>query len=193
MQPLIKPREELEKARLEIASMKTATDLNVLEEHWKRLLHRIERAWNKSVSQLKRSPKYQGWVERGRIEQLRRKDPLLCYLINARGADEHAIDDIVAREEGYIGINPAEGDYLHINELSIKNGIMTIDSDQPLRVDFKPAKTKLAPVTNRGRVYNPPVTHLGEDLERTDPIDIAEIGVAFYEKYFKKAEEFFVK
>ncbi len=193
MKPLFKPREELEKARAEIENMRIATDLNVLEEHWRQFLFRLERSWNKSVSHLKRSPKYQGWNERGRIEKLRKQDPLLAYLINARGADEHTIENIVGREEGHIAINPAEGDFLHINKMSIKDGVLTVDSDQSLKIDFKPAKTKLIPVNNRGRIYNPPTSHLGKPLILVDPIDIAGLGVSFYGDYFAMAEAFFVK
>lgn len=43
----------------------------------------------------------------GKFESLRKKDQLLSYLINARGADEHTVNEIVGRESGGIGINPA--------------------------------------------------------------------------------------
>jgi hypothetical protein len=193
MQPLVKPWEELERARVEMEKMRKATDLNILEEHWRQFLHRLERAWNKSVSHLKRSPKYQGWVERGRVQELRRNDPFLCYLVNARGADEHTIEDIVGREEGYVGINPAEGNYLHIKSLTINNGIMKIDSDQPLRITFKPARAKLVAVTNRGRRYDPPTQHLGNSLSNVGPLEASEMAICFYENYFRKAEQFFVR
>lgn len=131
--------------------------------------------------------------ERGRAKKIRKKDSLLSYLVNARGADEHSVEDITKNESGSIGINPAFGNTLKINKLEINNGQVTINSDQPIRIDFIPGKVRLLPVTNRGRTYPVPTKHLDNALNSGDPIKIAEMGVAFYKNYFKKTEDFFVK
>ena len=193
MQPIDKPWEQLEKAVSFIEAMKNSKSLLEYEESWKEFLHNLERAWNKLTSHLKRSPKYQGWNERGRTEKIRRKDPLLSYLVNGRGADEHSVEDITKNESGGIGINPAFGKSLHINKLEIRNGQVTIDSDQPIRVDFIPGKVRLLPVVNRGRTYPVPTKHLDKDFDSDDPIKIAEMGIEFYKNYFNKAESYFVK
>jgi hypothetical protein len=193
MKPIDKPWEQLEKAASFIEAMKSSKSLPEYEQNWKEFLHNLERAWNKLTSHLKRSPKYQGWNERGRTEKIRRQDPLLCYLVNARGADEHSVEDITRSEPGGIGINPASGRALHINKLEMKNSRMTIDSDQPIKIVFVPGKIRLLPVANRGRTYPTPTAHLDKDLDSNDPIKIAELGVEFYRDYFKKAEAYFVK
>jgi hypothetical protein len=193
MQPIDKPWEQLRKAESYIEKMTTASSLNEYEEYWKEFLHNLERSWNKLTSHLKRSPKYQGWVERGKTEKLRRQDQLLSYLVNARGAEEHSVADISKQQPGGIGINPAFGNSLHLNKLEINNGQIHIDSDQPLRIDFIPGKVELLSVENRGRTYDVPSQHIGNDLETKDPVEIAKLGVAFYKAYFEKAEGHFVK
>jgi hypothetical protein len=216
MQPLIKPLEELNKARAAVDDMRRATDLNALNEYWQEFLHRLERSWNKSVSHLKRCPKYQGWVERGHTLGLRKKDPLLSYLRNARGAEEHTVEEIVAREPGIVTISSADGKPIDIEAsiqidegMSVRKivtgaastsayvlltktpGSLTVTADRPVRVDFKAAKLRLLPVVNRGQTYDPPTSHLGQPLNELGPNEAAELGLTFYESYFKRAEEFF--
>jgi len=157
MQYSEQPRNELVKASAEIEGMRRAASLDVFEDHWKSYLNRLERIWNKASHHYGKSPKWNGW--KGRYEQLRKKDELLSYLINARGADEHTVNAIVSREPGGIGINPTEGNSLFLEEMTIQNGVISIKSPQKLRVDFIPAKTKLIPITNRGRTYPAPTTH----------------------------------
>jgi len=134
MQPIDKPWKQLRKAESYIEKMATASSLGEYEEYWKEFLHNLERSWNKLTSHLKRSPKYQGWVERGKTEKLIRQDQLLSYLVNARGAEEHSVADISKQQPGGIGINPAFGNSLHINNLEINNGQIHIDSNQPTAV-----------------------------------------------------------
>lgn len=171
--------------------MRSAKSLEEFEEHWKSFLHRIERVWNKAAHHYSRSPKWNGW--KGQYEKLRKQDPLLAYLINARGAEEHTVNEIVSREPGGIGISQAEGKSLHIERLEIKDGNIFIKSPQEIRVDFIPAKTKLLPVVNRGREYPVPMSHLGQAINPTNVPEVAEIGAMFYEEFLAEAEAFFVK
>ena len=193
MKPLIKPTEQLEKTKLFIDKMKNASTSAQYEEAWIDFLHNLERIWNKTVSHLKRSPKYQGWTLRGKAETLRRKDPLLSYLINARGAEEHTIADITGREPGGIVINPAEGTALTIKEMTIDDGKISINADNPIKIEFIPSKMKLLPVINRGRKYDLPTSHLGESIDDKNPIEIARLAIKFYEGYIEEAEKHFVK
>ena len=151
MQHSDQPSLELAKARAAIGEMRDAKTLDALEEAWKEFLGRLERVWNKGVSHFGKSPKWNGW--KGQFEGLRKTDPLLSYLVNARGADEHTVNEIVGREAPGIGINPAKGNSLYIERMEINNGNIFIQSPQKIRVDFLPARTTLLPVTNRGRVY----------------------------------------
>ncbi len=185
------PSIELAKARAAIDKMNNSKTLNEFEDAWKEFLGRLERVWNKGVSQFSKSPKWNGW--KGQFEGLRKTDPLLSYLVNARGADEHTVNEIVGREPSSIGIYPAEGNSLYIDHMEINNGNILIESPQKIRVDFLPAKTTLLPIKNRSRVYPVPTSHLGNPVDPTNVIAVADVGAKFYEHFLVKAEEFFVK
>jgi hypothetical protein len=186
-----KPYQELSKANLAVTAMENAKSLDEFDEHWKRFLSHIERIWNKASNHFSKSPKWNGW--KGKYEKLRKKDPLLAYFINARGADEHTVNDIVDREPGGIGINPAEENNLHIENMTINKGTISINSSQKLRIDFIPAKTKLLPITNRGRQYPVPKSHMGNPIDPANVVEIARIGAVFYESFLNEAEKYFVK
>ena len=123
---------------------------------------------------------------------LRKKDELLSYLINSRGADEHTINDITKRESGGVGINPTTG-YIDKMEITQKDDKLTINTNSPIHVTFFPEKVVLVDVVNRGRTYSVPLKHLGKKLKNASPIDIAERGYEFYEKFINEAEEYFCK
>lgn len=191
MQHSEQPYAELVKAQSAIEAMRNAKALDEFEEHWKEFLRRIERVWNKASFYFGKSPKWNGW--KGKTEALRRTDPLLSYLINARGADEHTVNEIVGRDPGGIGINPAEGNSLYIEHMEISNGHIRIRSPQRIRVDFIPARTALLPITNRGRTYPVPTTHLGKPIDPRNVIAIAKAGAQFYQEFLSAADVFFVK
>ena len=143
MQHSEQPSFELAKARAAIEIMRNAKALDEFEESWKEFLGRLERIWSKSKSHFGKSPKWNGW--KGKFEPLRKTDPLLSYLINARGADEHTVNEIVGRMPGGIGINPAEGSSLYIEHMESKDGNIFIKSPQKIKVEFLPEKTTLLP------------------------------------------------
>lgn len=185
------PRAELEKAKKAIQEMEQAASLDEFEEAWKAFLHRLERSFNKAQAHFKKSPKWDAWW--GRFKNLRATDELLSYLINARGADEHSVEAIVARGGGGIGIGPAFGSELYIERMTINNGVIDIRSPQPIRVNFIPDRTKLLPVRNRGRDYKVPIVHLGKAIDPEDVVGIARLGHAFYSDFLDSAEAYFVK
>lgn len=191
MQYSEQPRKEFATAVSAIEAMRNAKSLNEFEECWKSFLHRLERVWNKASHHYGKSPKWNGW--KGKYEQLRQRDPLLSYLVNARGAEEHTVNEIVSRDGGGIGINPAKGNSLYIEEMTINNGTISIKSPQQLRIDFISAKTKLLPVVNRGRTYPVPTTHLGRQIDPANVVEVAEAGAKFYEKFLNEVESYFVK
>ena len=123
MQHSEQPRIELKSARDAMESMSNAKALDEFEEGWKEFLRRIERTWNKMHSHFGKSPKWTGW--QSKYESLRKNDQLLSYLVNARGAEEHTVDAVVSTTPGGITINPAEGNFMHIESLSIDSGVLT--------------------------------------------------------------------
>jgi hypothetical protein len=161
------------------------------EEHWKEYLQRLERSWNKARAHYGKSPKWTGW--QSKIERARRTDELLSYLENARGAEEHSVDEIVEHAPSGIGINPASGNSLYIEKMEMKDGILSVWSPQKLKVEFLPGRMSLIPIVNRGRTYKPPSSHCGASINPVDVIGIAELGFKFYAESLQEAEAFFVK
>ena len=182
-------REALRKIEEAVAKMEAASTLDDFESAWKDFLHCTERLWNKALAHFKRSPKWGGWAARYFRE--RANDELLAYLINARGAEEHTVEQIVGREGGGLGINPAEGNSLYIEHMEISNGRVSIRSPQAIKITFFPARTKLLPVTNRGRVYPVPKRHLEQPLDPTNVVSIGKTALAYYRRFLDAAEKFF--
>jgi hypothetical protein len=77
--------------------------------------------------------------------------------------------------------------------MEVSNGKVFVKSPQKLRVDFYPSRTKLIPIVNRGKEYPVPTTHSGKPVNPADVVKLAELAVAYYTDFLKKAEAFFVK
>ncbi len=191
MQHSEQPYIELKKASAAIDAMRGSKSLVEFEEGWKTFLNRIERVWNKASHHFGKSPKWNGW--KGQYEKARKDDALLSYLVNARGADEHTVNEITGTEPAGVAINAAEGNSLYIDYMKINSGHVFIKSPQKLRIDFRPDRTKLLPVINRGREYSVPQTHMGAAIDPTNLVSLAELTVAYYEAFLTRAEAFFVK
>lgn len=185
------PFQELARAKEALAIMKASQSVEQFEEQWKEFLRRLERSWNKAHAHFGKSPKWNGW--QGRIDNLRRTDPLLSYLVNARGAEEHTVNEITSRHVGDFGINPAEGNSLHIKRMEFGNGRVLIQSPQEIKIEFLPARMTLLPVVNRGRTYGLPTSHLGARVDPSNVIAVAQSALTFYEKTLNEAEAFLVK
>jgi hypothetical protein len=184
-------RKELRLASESLAALRVATDHQKLDECWIKVLHNVERCWNKVRAAMKHNTKWNGWIERGRIEGMRTRDPLLAYLHQARDAEEHGLADITVKKPGGLGINPANPGPLYIESLVIRNGRIELTSPQPLRITVTPATIALSPVVNRNVTYAVPTMHEGSPLAGTDPITVATAGIAFYSRTLDLIEQEF--
>lgn len=192
MQHSEQPFVELERARGAITAMRQAVTLGELEESWKEYLRRIERIWNKAENHFRRSPKWDSWG--GRFKTLRRKDPLLAYFVNARGADEHTVAEIVEREGYTLKVNPGPSGTFAVRLRTDENGDVSelkLGGDEV--VQFTPGRVRLLPITNRGIAYEVPREHLSYPIDPDNLFDIAERGVAFYTDFLQQAEEYFIR
>ena len=191
MQPSPKPKEELAKAATAIEAMEKSHSLVELEEHWKDFLGRIERVWFKAQAHYGKSPKWNGW--KGIYEGQRSSDPLLSYLRSARGADEHTIAEIVESQPGSMTILPGSTGSGTIRNLRIESGVVSAETTGTIKLEFKPDRIRLLPVTNRGVTYTVPTSHLGAAVDPDNVVAIAKAGVVYYEKLLHAADKFFVK
>lgn len=193
MQHSDQPYIELDRARKAIEDMRQAGSLEDLEEHWKEYLRRLERVWNKAENHFRKSPKWDSW--HGPFKTLRRKDSMLAYLVNARGADEHTVSEITERHGERVTISPGLSGRAQIRSLRFgSNGEITkLDVEGDTVVEFHPARVRLLPITNRGVIYPVPTEHLSERIDPDNLLDVAARGLAFYTDLLNKAEAFFIQ
>lgn len=180
---------ELNKCAGLLEEMAQTNSTQEFEERWQRFLGHLERIWNKCQNHFGKSPKWNGW--KGRFEKQRRTDPLLSYLSNARGAHEHTVSDITEHTPEAIGIGAGLSGSVHIKHLQIgPNGVLG-EWTGDLAVTFIPGKVNPVPVTNRGRVYPVPESHLGQKLPDNSALTLGRYGLAYYQKFVADAETFF--
>lgn len=186
-------RIELEKSKKNFEAMKNSKTLEEYEENWRDFVTNLEKVWIKSEREcIEFKNKFQPW--QGNFIKERRIDPLLKYVKNARDVETHSIQEIVEKRKGYTTINPLDNKKtLEIKNLVIENGkISFIESSQPLIVEQHSAKIIAIPFTNQGTVYLPPEFHRGLRLKnKSNPIEIAELALEYYENYLNEIEKNF--
>ena len=188
MKKFNQPREELARAWRAIEDMKRSTSLDDFEEAWKEFLHRIERVWSKSESHFARHGAWAGW--RGKFLDQRKNDPLLSYLRNARGAEEHTIAEITARQPGGIKIG-ATGPAKLYSLVIAEDGRVFADATGPMYIQALPERVVLKEVINRGIAHPPPTAHLAAPIDPGQVPRLAELAHAYYERFLDAAGAYF--
>jgi len=144
-------------------------DFDIFEVRWREFLQKLERAWNKIQAGMAGEP---NWKKlESEIEWLRKTDPLLRFLRQARNADEHSIQALA----GDWNANP------RVSRVTRTSA----------RLEWNPWGRPLLPVTNRGVAYQPPKEHLGEPVRNkpmvAEPVVVAELGLKFYTSVLDRA------
>jgi hypothetical protein len=168
MADLSKALRELDHCREALSALRAASSSQQMHKAWMDFITHLERCWNKVLASRRTDSSLNGWTGIARIEDLRRKDPLLSYLVNARGANEHGIEDIAREIPGQIQMLVFGGAVM-----ASGGAVLTTASGE---------QCKLVPVTNRGSTYAVPTTHLGNPLAGADPPSLAETGLEFYRR-----------
>jgi hypothetical protein len=181
-------REELEKAKRKLEDMKSSKSLEDFEENWKSILDCLEKCWIKAERECQgHKNKFEPW--QGTYKHLRRNDPLLSYLKQARDTDNHSIQPIVEKVAGKATVKFENSKGGVIEKLKISNGVITDYSGDPIIVEFHPGRVEAKAVTNSGKSFNPPHYHRGSQLKNPkDPIEIAKLGIAFYQNYLDQID-----
>jgi hypothetical protein len=107
-----------------------------------------------------------GWQKiESEVSSLRKSDPLLSYLQQARNVDEHSIQELAKDWDPKLtGIQ--KGNELHLS--------------------WQPWDRPLLPVKNRSVTFPPPKTHMGKSLQpmldkgNAEPRVVAELALEFY-------------
>lgn len=131
----------------------------------------------------------------GQKKKIQRKDPLLCYMHQARNADEHGIEPTTTLEPGGLSIG-ATGAGVHIKSLTIdERGHLSVDAtpigDGRMLVSVSPARPRLNIVCDNryGTEFEPPTFHLDEPLQNTSPLAVGSIWLNYLEGLLLEASE----
>lgn len=188
---LTNSRAELARAKAALEQLKSAKSFVEFEDKWRDLLGYLEKCWNKSALECNHV-KNQFIPWQGTFVKLRRKDPLLSYLKQARDSDNHSVQEAIDRVPGGIGgkfVNPRGG---YINSLAITGDGSIHYQGDPLTINYFPEKVEVRSVVNFGTTYEPPKYHRGTRLHsQKDPLEIASHGISFYENYLDQIERKF--
>lgn len=189
---LVGPKKDLDIAASEIKKMKQTTNFMEFQEAWENFLFRIERAWELTERTLRTKSGFEKWHKP--YTDLRKKDPLLVFLKQARNSEMHSISSTVAKPLKMV-LKDKTGRGLTVNSVSshLDDGTLTISintSDLFPLVDLNiiPSDPELVKFKNRGEWYSPPKKHLRERIVDFHPISIAELGYTFYCAYVAEAE-----
>lgn len=189
--PLRHSKAELRSALRAIEGMKEAETMEDFEEEWKQYLTCLEKVWAKVERTCKpQQNTFQPW--QGKFQALRKKDMLLRYLKQARDADNHSIQDLTAIKPGQMTINFPSGSG-RIDHLYIDNSRVVSYSGDPMIETVTPPHPIAVPIRNNGVWYNPPTSHLGNNVPNLHPITIAELGIEFYSNYLEEVENKFFR
>ena len=128
------------------------------------------------------------------------KDSLIRYMVQARNAEEHGVEPVIAQEAGSIGIhsgNPhrltrmadivINGDGIRLLSPSIDVGTGQV---VPTIVEQKPSRPRLVTVvdTRFGTEFPPPTEHNGKSLNDVSPYQAATLYLNYLEQLVSEAE-----
>lgn len=196
-----------QKALVELKSSRTFSEFS---DAWYVILTSSKNVYTVLEQGAKVSPQSMQWF--GAKKQIRKSDPLLQYMFEARNDDEHGLGSAIELkpelyEIGVSGLGFSNkvrldgGPFSNVvvegcgTAVAFEGGppspnlqVTPLDG-KPVRVRRTPATTKLAPVAARGdRTYEPPTHHLGQPLRDISPIAVAELNVAYLADLVTEAE-----
>jgi hypothetical protein len=203
---LPKSRAELDKASNALARIRSATSVADVESAWVDFLHSLERSWNKLHAQLKSHRRFHSW--RGRYESLRKDDELLSYVTNARGAHEHTLAETTMIPYSQSSLHdhsvraggeglPELGIIHQAFELTMQADGANVSEDlkvsdtQEHKARLPASEARLPSITNRGRRYGAPTSHLGASVDPTNVAAIAGLALDWYFAAIAAAEAHF--
>lgn len=189
----MKPAErDLDIAKKEVEKMADATDFLDFEESWQNFLFRIEKAWDYTESVMGKNPKWQKW--KSKHSSMRRKDPLLRFLKQARSAETHSVSPTIGKDI-VLSLKERTGQPFSVENVSVSFedgvltwGVNTNDKTLDLEPSVLPGNPKLIRFQNRGEWYNPPTMHLNKRLNDPHPVAAALLCIDYYRGAISEAD-----
>jgi hypothetical protein len=182
--PLRASKAELTVAENAIKRMREAATHDAFAEAWRQFLDSIEKLWNKAERACQ--PVHQRFAPwQGKYTALRRSDELLRYVKQARDADNHSIQEILAPvHAGVVVKGPVTISSGKIHGSGEVEGLRT---DRPIKIE-KYEKLMPVKVKNSGHWCDVPTQHLGKPLRDPNPLSVAELTLAFYRDFIFQIE-----
>jgi len=196
-----KAKSRLRVAQKAVAELKSCRTYAEFSDTWYVMLTSSKNIYTVLEQGAKGSPQSMQWL--GAKKQIRKDDPLLQYMFEARNDDEHGLGSALALkpELHEIGVaGPGFSNTVRLDGGPFSNvvisgsatavafaggppppGLRVTPLDgKPIQVRRTPATTILVPVIARGnRTYDPPTYHLGQELHDKSPVAVAELNVVY--------------
>lgn len=170
-------------AQMHLDRMADASTFDAYAHEWTGFLYQLERLWARAFQLYKFAPWFQEVSPT--YHKLRRQDPLLRYLKQARNAETHTLQGSLISSLN-VAVREKYGRPFELSQIktSIEEGCLTIDLEsRELLLDLDASVSRGAPalarVLCRGKWYNPPKTHLGNHLPTQNPVVVGKIGLDF--------------
>jgi hypothetical protein len=165
--------------------MRDAKEFEAYALGWQTFLDKLEKVWVKAEREFQHiRNRFEPW--QASFKELRKTDPLLRYLYQARHADQHSIQPTAGETLLSFMLEIPPGSTVGV-EIDKEKGQLRIHGACQIKAVSGP-RQMLIPITNRGTQYNPPQEHLGQKLEDNSPHTVAEKGLAFYQDFLRQAE-----
>jgi len=173
-------REELKFAQEALDQFKNDKTFAPHSKHWSDFLIHLELSFIKAergAQDIK--DKFSPF--QGRYKHLRKIDPLLSYLKNARDAVSHGLETIVDLQI----VSDNIVDSFSRSRLD-DDGNIVETTEHPMF----PARIKLKTFKINGKYWHPPFFHRGERLRyEKEPLEVARLGIIFYQKFLDDIEK----
>jgi hypothetical protein len=178
-------RVQLGRATQSLTELKGSNDFATIETHWAAFLVAMTRVFTKLEQGSKTSYKSNAWW--GRRVHEKKTDPLLRYLLHARNADEHTLQQITE-------FNPGRA---HVGQPTAQE---IADLHHQLEHETRPhavlglaevvfPHVVLKEVVDKGVRFSPPQSHLDVPLTNTSPAHVGDLALAYLEAMIKEAAE----
>ena len=187
-----KARKRLSEARSHLKRVANADNYLEFESAWTQLLTTANSIDTILEFGAKSDKKSKPWY--GSKINLRRSDPLLSYMHQARNSDEHGIEPVTEYDPGFVGIGgPNQDIYIESLVLMPSGPVGTVYGldGRPPAITFKPAEFKLSNVVDEryGNEFVPPTTHLGKAIADQSPFGIGQLWLDYFEALVLEAAE----
>jgi hypothetical protein len=179
---VIQARARLRKANTALRHMKAAKAPKTIEGHWGDFLIAAGGVYAKLEAGAEGPGKSSAWY--GRVKHVRRKDELLRYIHHARNTEEHGLQVITGRSNSHVGLSPGAvvtfiAKDKHSWDAIAHVGTITYPNDVVTLVRVFDAK--------HGDWFEPPTSHLGNDIADRSAVGVAALAVAYLESLIDKA------